>query len=278
VGENMKNYWQYHPEYEIMYIKRSSGTCMIGDYIGNFRSGDIIFLGPNIPHSLRHDPKYVSKRNSNIGEAVIVLFQKDVLGNSFLHLPEAKGIRDTLSLAGRGLKVIGKAKNSISRIMDEMLLCGPGRKLLSLLDVLLTISEQGQYEILSSNGFIYTPTEIDNNRINSIFEYTFSNYENNITIEDIADLVNMTRYSFCRYFKGITKKTYIQFLTEVRIGKACRLLIEENKNVTEVCYSCGYQSVSHFNHQFKTIKFMSPLEYKRKYMKYITILLCLFFI
>lgn len=269
-GNQMKNYWQYHPEYEIMYIKKSTGSWVIGDNIGNFEHGEIVILGPNVPHTLRFDPKYLTDNEDEKGEAIIVLFQKDLLSKAFFMLPEAKEIQKILQLAEQGLRITGKAKVRIPVFMEEMLTSSLGRRLVNLLEVLQIMAEDNTYEVLSSKGFIYTPNDVDDNRIHTIFEFTFNNYENAITIEDAADLVDMTKYSFCRYFKEITRKTYFQFLMEVRIGKACRLLIEEDMNASEAAYSCGYNSISHFNHQFRAIKNMSPLEYKYKYLSCLT--------
>lgn len=265
-GKEMKNYWQYHPEYEIIYIKKSTGSWIIGDSIGNFENGEIIILGPNVPHTLRFDPKYLTEDDEEKGEAIIILFQKDLFNAAFLMFPEAKEIQKILQLAEQGLRITGRAKERIPVFMEEMLTSSVGRRLVNLLEVLQIMAENGAYEVLSSKGFLYPPTHINDNRINTVFEFTFNNYENDITIEEVADLVDMTKYSFCRYFKEITRKTYFQFLMEVRIGKACRLLIEEDMNASEAAYSCGYNSISHFNHQFRAIKNMSPLEYKFKYL------------
>jgi AraC-like DNA-binding protein len=265
-GKEMKNYWQYHPEYEIIYIKKSTGSWIIGDSIGNFENGEIVILGPNVPHTLRFDPKYLTEDDEEKGEAIIILFQKDLFNAAFLMFPEAKEIEKILQLAEQGLRITGKAKERIPVFMEEMLTSSVGRRLVNLLEVLQIMAENGAYEVLSSKGFLYPPTHINDNRINTVFEFTFNNYENDITIEEVADLVDMTKYSFCRYFKEITRKTYFQFLMEVRIGKACRLLIEEDMNASEAAYSCGYNSISHFNHQFRSIKNMSPLEYKFKYL------------
>ncbi len=270
-GESMRNNWHYHPEYELLYIKRSTGIWLVGDYIGHFQSGDIILLGPDLPHSFRHDYKYLMERDAEPGEAIVALFVKELFGSAFLNLPETKGIRHILTLAGKGLKITGKTMETVAGIMERVLYESPGGKLISLLHILQAIAEGNEYEILASNGFTYESDKIDNARINAIFEYTFNNYQNQVTIEEVAALVNIGKHSFCRYFKEKTKKTFIQFLTEVRIGKACRLLIEEDMNAAEVCYSCGYNSISHFNHQFKVIKNKSPLEFKRDYINLLTV-------
>jgi AraC-like DNA-binding protein len=120
---------------------------------------------------------------------------------------------------------------------------------------------------LSSKGFIQSPGSPDEERVKLIFEYTLKNYHQKISLDKVATLLHMTRPSFCRFFKNKTKKTYVQFLMEVRIGYACKLLVEDEKNVAEIGYECGYNNISHFNHQFKTITGKKPLEYKKDYLQ-----------
>lgn len=266
-GKGMRNNWHYHPEFELLYIKRSSGTWLVGDYIGHFKSGDVVLIGSNLPHSFRHEYEYVEERDNQPGEAIVVLFLKDILGPPFLSLPEAKEISNLLTLAGRGLKVNRKAKAEVADMIDKMQYATPGKKLIILLTALNLIGESKEYTALSSQGFTYNPNEKDNDRLNTIFEYTYSNFSGKISLEEVASLLNMTKYSFCRYFKSKTRKTYIQFLMEVRIGQACRLLVEEDLTVTEVCYSCGYNNISHFYNQFIAITGKKPLQYKRNYLQ-----------
>jgi AraC-like DNA-binding protein len=266
VGKNMKNNWHYHPDCELLYIRRSTGTWLVGDYVGRFRSGDVILIGPNLPHSFRHEYAYVMERDKEPGEAIVALFLKRILGDTLLDLPEVKGIKNILALSEKGLKLTGRTRQKVAAMMEKMLDESPGRKLIDLLLILQMIAEEKGFKVLASNGFSYDSDGVDNARINAIFEYTFNNYQNQITVEEIAALVNMGKHSFCRYFKEKTKKTYIQFLMEVRIGKACRLLLEDDMNVAEVCYSSGFNSISHFNHQFKAIKNKSPMEYKQSYL------------
>lgn len=266
VGHMMRNDWHYHPDYEILYIKRSAGTWLIGDYVGQFKSGDIIFLGPNLPHSFRHDYSYIQAKNRGPGEAIVTLFQKEIFGNIFLNMPEIKEIKHLLKLSEKGLKLTGNTKRVASGIMEKIIDKNPSGRLIDLIRLLHLIAEANEYQILASEGFTYNSDGIDNARISAILEYTFNNYHTQIRIEDVAALINMEKHTFCRYFKEKTKKTYIQFLMEVRVGIACKLLIEEDMNSSEVCYTCGYSSVSHFSHQFKAIKGKSPQEYKQHYM------------
>ncbi len=266
IGPKMKNNWHYHAECELLYIKKSTGVWLIGDYKGDFESGDVILLGSGTPHSYRHEDKYVREEEAEQGVALVTLFSPEIFGESFLNLPESKEIKNLLELSKRGLKIKGNSREIIGTIMEEIQKAEKGRKLINLLNILQMITEKKEYEILATEGYSCTTEKINNDRLSSIIQYTYYNYHKQITIEEIALLVNMSIHSFCRFFKEKTKKTYIQFLMEVRIGQACRLLIDDDMQSAEVGYTCGYNSISHFNHQFKIIKNTSPLEFKRSYL------------
>jgi AraC-like DNA-binding protein len=265
IGTKMKNNWHYHPDFELLFIKRSMGTWLVGDYVGPFKSGDVILIGPDLPHSFRHDYAYVMERDKRPGEAIVILFPREIFGKEFFDIPEIKEIRDMLALSAKGLKLADETKMKVSRIMSMMPEENPAKRFFDLLYIFQLIADKKQYEILASEGFSYQSDGIDNARLSAIFEYTFNNYQNQITIDDVAALINVGKHTFCRYFKEKTNKTYIQFLMELRIGKACKYLIEDNMNISEVCYSCGYNSLSHFNHQFKLVKNTTPHEYKHQY-------------
>lgn len=266
IGQKMKNNWHYHAECELLYIKKSSGIWLIGDYKGNFKSGDVILIGSGTPHSYRHEEKYIGEEEAEHGEALVTLFAPDIFGESFINLPESKEIKSLLELSKRGLKIEGKTLEIIGGIMEELQLAEKGRKLINLLTILHLITEKKEYEILATEGYSCTDGNNNNARLSSIIQYTYYNYHKQITIEEIASLVNMSIHSFCRFFKEKTKKTYMQFLMEVRIGQACRLLLNDDMRSAEVGYTCGYNSISHFNHQFKIIKNKSPLEFKKYHL------------
>ncbi len=266
-GENLVNIWHYHPEIELLLMKRSSGTWLIGDHVGHFQAGDVVLLGANLPHCFRHEYNYTMKRSSTAGESICIKFLPDIFGNQLLNLPESLAIKKLLLKCNNGLKLTGKTKVSVAELIQNMLTATPGKKLIYLLLILEEIADSKDYTALSSNGFTKSPADTDKDRIKTIFEYTFLHFNEKITIDKVAGMLNMTRQSFCRYFKSKTKKTYIEFLMEVRIGHACRLLVEDEKNVAEISYNCGYNNISHFNHQFKIITGKRPLQYKFEYIE-----------
>jgi AraC-like DNA-binding protein len=267
VGDGMLNNWHYHPEIELLFIKKSSGTWLIGDHIGHFKNGDLVLLGANLPHCFRHEYDHLTIKGTTAGEAICIKFIPEIFGSQFFNIPETKKIKELISRSNYGLKLTGKTKNTLPETIEKMLVASPGKKLICLLSILEEIAESKEYIPLSSTGFIQSAATMDKDRIKLVFDYTFNHYNEQITLSQVASLLNMTIQSFCRYFKNKTKKTYIQFLMEVRIGYACRLLVEEEKNVSEICYECGYNNISHFNHQFKAITKKSPLKYKMDYME-----------
>jgi AraC-like DNA-binding protein len=266
VGAEMLSSWHYHSEIELLIIKRSSGTCLIGDYVGPFKSGDTYLFGSNLPHTFRHERKHLQRTDEKIGESIVVLFQQEVWGSYFLNLPEIKCILKLLENANVGLRIKGETRKKVARMAEEMLTESPSKRLIHLLLILELIATTREYDTISSHGFFHKVNNLDKSRINKIFEFTFNNFHRKILVDDAAALIAMGKHSFCRYFKSKTKKTYLDFLIEVRIGHACRLLVEQDMNVAEIGYACGYNNISHFYHQFKTVTNKQPLEYRAHYL------------
>src|ERR1700712_5967537 len=152
-GHNMLSSWHYHPEIELLLIKRSFGTCLIGDYVGPFKNGDLYLFGSNLPHTFRHEKKYMERTDSKKGESIVVLFQKDFLGTTFLNLPEIKNITKLLESAKLGLKLYGETRKKVAKIAEEMLVDSPSKRLINLLSALDLIAGSKEYEFISSNGF-----------------------------------------------------------------------------------------------------------------------------
>ncbi|CAN5790116.1 AraC family transcriptional regulator [soil metagenome] len=265
-GEYMVNNWHYHPEIELLFMKKSAGSWLIGDHIEYYKIGDVVIIGANLPHTFRHEEMYTTG-GAKAGEAICVKFLPEIFGSVFLNLPEAKQIKELLIKCSCGIKLTGKIRDRVAAAIEKMLTFTPGKKLICLLSILEEIAEIKNHQLLSSKGFMQLPGDRDRDRIKLVFDFTFAYYHKKITIDTVADLLNMTPQSFCRFFKSRTKKTYIEFLMEVRIGSVCRLLIEDEKTVAEISYECGYNTISHFNQQFKYITGKKPLEYKKDYLK-----------
>ncbi|HEY0272883.1 MAG TPA: helix-turn-helix domain-containing protein, partial [Chitinophaga sp.] len=192
----------------------------------------------------------------------------ELLPRHFSNLPEFKAVLKLQDIARQGLCIQGSTRKKIAPLMEEMLAAPPARRLVLLLAALELIADALSFKTISSSGFFHAVDSLDQSRINIIFEYTFHHFHRKIRIEEVAAQISMGRHSFCRFFKTKTMKTYVDFLIEVRIGHACRLLVDGgDMNVAEIGYACGYNNLSHFYHQFKAIMQKNTLEYRAQYLK-----------
>ncbi|MDD6209992.1 MAG: AraC family transcriptional regulator [Bacteroidales bacterium] len=263
-GANIYMYsmWHYHPEVELLFISGGKGIQIVGDKTDNISEPQhLIMLGSHLPHTIAYDN--ISEQNE--AEAIVIHFNEDFLGKDFLNLPEMENICELFRIARVGLSIKGETLTEIGTIMAQMLDASPVKRLFSLLQILQIIAEQKEYSFIASEGFACDYSGIDNSRISKIYRFTFENFSSDISVTKAADQLRLSKESFCRYFKQKTGKTYFQFLTEVRIGHACKLLMENEMNVTEICAACGYKNASNFHHQFKEIVKKTPLQYQKEY-------------
>ena len=261
------NIWHYHPELELHYIIKGEGVRFIGDKISNFTAGEMILLGENLPHTWRCKDEYFQNNPDLHVEAMVIQFLPDCLGKYLLSLPEAYLIPKLFEKAKSGMLINGKTKEKLAELMSSSLEATNLDRIIILLTILKTLAETDEYStiITGKNGF-YQSNESETLRINKICTYTLSNYKNDITLEEIASLSNLSVTSFCRYFKLMTKKTYYDFLIEIRVSHACRFLIENKLPTEMICFDCGFNNVSNFYRHFKKVTGMTPLDYKRKYL------------
>ncbi|MGH2644554.1 MAG: AraC family transcriptional regulator, partial [Chitinophagaceae bacterium] len=269
VGPYLYNHWHFHPEVELTLIRKGTGMRLVGDSMEPFSDGDLMLLGSNLPHLWRSDPEYFQNKAGLQVEAVAIHFMDDFWGSSFLELPELKGIKELLEKSKRGIKVLGKTQHKISANMERMPKAKSADRLTLLLSMLNEIFLSGEYQLLSSIGFgkAYDRGHTDN--INKIYNYTLEHFQEKICIRELAAIANVSPNSFCRYFKSRTMKTYWQFLLEVRIGYACKLLSENKISVSQICFSCGFNNLSNFNRQFKDKMGITPSGYLREHAEII---------
>ncbi|KHJ37295.1 melibiose operon regulatory protein [Pedobacter glucosidilyticus] len=264
---NYGNVWHYHPELELHYNIAGEGVRFIGDNISNFIPGEIILLGENLPHAWRCNEAYYQNNTDLNIEGIVMQFLPDCLGKTLLTLPETYQLLKLYEKAKSGMIIKGKARDKVADLMRNTAQAEGLDKIILLLSILKVLAETHEYEpIVNGQGSFYQSNESDTIRLNKVFNYTHSNYKKDITLEEIASISNLSVTSFCRYFKLMTKKTYYDFLIEIRISHACRLLVE-NKLPTEViCFDCGFNNVSNFYRHFKKVTGMTPLDYKKKYL------------
>lgn len=256
--------WHFHPEYELTLIAESSGKRFIGNHVENFTDGDLIFIGPNLPHFWKNDGKFYKEGSSLRVRAVVVHFLEDAFGKGFFEIPEMASIKKVMNLSSSGIRIDGKTKKVVSQKMEMLLKQEGFNRMNNLLNILDIISQSKDLTTLSSPGYMTYQKE-NLHRINMVYEYILSNFKSDISLENVAAFVNLSPTAFCRFFKKSTGKTFSRVLNELRIGNACKKLIEESMTVSEACYESGYNNLSYFNRQFKEITKSSPLKYRKRF-------------
>jgi len=259
------NEWHYHPEIELVYIEKGSGTQFIGNDIDHFNEGDMVLLGSNLPHLWKCDEAYFKKDSQLWAESNVLHFLPDVFGDKFMHLPENKLIFDLLEKAKHGIKIFGDTKDTVFRYLQALQVAQLGERILVLLQILYTLSNSKELTLITINNMQHPSTAKEGERMNNVFQYLVDNFNQNITLEDISAQANLSPNAFCRFFKARTKKTFSQFLMEMRVSHACKLLSETEKSIAIIFGDCGFNNSSHFNRYFKMINGITPLEYRKKH-------------
>lgn len=246
--------WHQHEEYELVLQVDGKGMCFIGNYIGEFNPGDIFLLGSNLPHEFKKDDDVVSC------SALVIHFSTHFFGIDFLALPEFKEIKKFLEIAVMGIKFKDPTSGRLNFVLNQLSQATGFERITLLCECLLLMARASEKPTLST---ITEFTQFSNLKINKVFEYTILNFRNQINLNTIAGMANLSIPAFCRYFKRKTKKTYIEFVNEMKIGFACQLLRDSEESILQISYASGFNTIANFNKQFFKIKGMKPSVYRK---------------
>ncbi|MEE1963635.1 AraC-type DNA-binding protein [Flagellimonas taeanensis] len=258
--------WHYHPELELVFIKKSTGTRFIGDSIQKFQPGEVVLLGKNLPHMWLNDDHYFEAEDPNAAEAVAIHFTEDFLGEAFFKSVELSHIGLMLETAIRGIK-FQSTGTDIQKYFENMPVMDSFSKTIALIELLNKLTKHKNHEFLSSIGYMDNFEQNENKKLRKVYGYIFDNFKNEVNLGEVAQLIGMNPSAFSRFFKRTHRKTFTRYLNEVRIGYACKLLLENENNITGTAYESGFNNISNFNRQFRTIKKMSPKDYIKSYKK-----------
>lgn len=258
----INNNWHYHPEVELIHVIHGEGTLFAGDTSIRFNDGDLILIGSQLPHYWRFDEEY-TQENPIPSLIELTQFCEDFWGKDFLALPENKNIVKLFERAKRGMIISAEHSAEAKELLSLLISSQESERLFYLLKLLTILSRDGNPVYISfTNRFEFETSE--NERINAIYNYSLSHFQQKIYLKDVAAVANLATNSFCRYFKSRTKKCFSAFIIELRIGYACKLLSERRRSIKEICFESGFNSFTHFNKQFKLLKGMQPNEYRKR--------------
>lgn len=259
--------WHFHPHYQLFTVIKGTGTRFIGDDIRHFNIGDTVFLAPNMPHLWRSDREYFEKDSQLMTEGIVVYFKGDFLGSEFFEKSEMYDIKTLLKKSERGLDLTGQLKEELVNDLKNLPVDSGFQGIIKILSILDKLSKSTDYQYIASTTYSNTHKISETERMRRVHEYVLKHFKENINLSTVASLSNMTDAAFCRYFKSRTNKTFSDFVKEIRIGNACKLLQDENKSISQTCYESGYNTVSNFNNQFKSLKGVSPKQYQKLYSR-----------
>lgn len=259
------NPWHFHEELEITFVIKSEGTKFIGDHISEFRPGEIILLGSRLPHYWRNHNSYYQNLTEKGAEAIIIRFNQDYAGTEFLKIPLMKPVFDLLRNAKRGI-CISEQHHNLQQKLIAFLTLNEAQKIIALTDILLSIASHKQYDYLCSIGYAHQYNSSDIEKIDTVYNYVLNNFKADLSLKDIALRCNMNTAAFCRYFKRKTGKTFKDFMNEIRLGNAAKLLLKGDLTIAQVAFESGFNNPSYFNRLFKRMNGITPTAYQSQYL------------
>lgn len=254
--------WHYHPEYELTYITRGDGRRFVGDHVESFGAGDLVLIGPDMPHFWRSDEEYYEGESTLQAEWVVVQFPIAFSQDVLAHLPEATAVTALLHRARYGLRFSPAVAAQMAQEIDRLTTQTGLQQVLSVLHILDRLATDRDAHLLASDGCQLAPGTAETERMKRVFEFILNHFRDEIRVEQIASVAGLAPAAFCRYFKRRTRKSFVEYLNELRIGHARKLLNNVDLSVGQIGLECGFNNVSHFHRQFKLHTGMTPLRYQ----------------
>ncbi|MCK5440783.1 MAG: helix-turn-helix domain-containing protein [Maribacter sp.] len=250
-----------HKNFELNYITSGTGRRIVGDNISGFESGDLVLLGPNLPHCW----EVLDREKDQDPTCIVTHFSENIINSDFFNMPELDKVVDILKQANRGIRFKAKNDREIRQLLEEMSECEGLEYYIGLLRVfncLIKIEERDKLSNPIDQSSVFSKNI---EKINKVYEYVFQNIQEGIRLEEASAVLNMAPSSFCRFFKKKTNLTFMEYVKNVRVGIAAKLLAETDKQITHICFESGYNNLANFNHYFKASMGKTPSDYRKNF-------------
>jgi AraC-like DNA-binding protein len=252
----------FHTEYEIIYIKEGTGTRFVGNNITKYQAGDILLIGSNLPHFMKSDEVYHSGNTDLRVKGTIIQFEKEFMYYAINHYPHFLKIKNLFQESHRGIYFAAGSFPKLQHLIEKIPLENGLNQLMLFLEILKEMSETDNRQTISTTDFV-NETIYDTARIDKIMSYLNKNYTRNVSLDEIASFAAMNASAFCRYFKSKTGKSFKNYILDMRIGYACKLLLMEDISISQLSSECGFETISHFNKTFKKNTGYVPSQYRK---------------
>lgn len=263
-GDSYHAAWHFHPEYQLTLVIRSNGHRLVGDHIAPLHAGDLVLVGSNLPHVWQQDETQIGDFEHSV-HAIIVRFLETFAGKDFLEIPEMEPVLRLLRRSSRGLQVTGRTREIVAEKMRRLPDLSGLERIGGLLSVLHSLARSKELRPIASPGFLPALDRSDQDRMQRVCNYINAHLTGGIDRARVAREAHLSEGAFSRFFKLRTGKTLPQFVNELRIGRACRLLVDEEAKITDVAMECGFSNLANFNRRFLEITGFSPRSYRRQF-------------
>ena len=250
--------WHFHPELELVYVNKGQGKRHIGNHLSYFNNSQLLLIGPNLPHN-----GFTDRLTTN-GFETLIQFKEDFLGKDFFEIPEMKKIKELFERSKKGILFGSETKIKVGDKIENLVEKEGFKKLLVFLEILNILSKTSDYIILNVDGYAVETELQDSSKLDRIYTYINTNFKDHISLDQIANVANMTVPAFCRYFKKVTGKTFTKLVNEYRVVHATKLLSESMMSITDISFECGFNNFSHFNKIFKEITGKNASGYRKE--------------
>jgi len=255
--------WHYHPLHELVLVKKGEGIRIIGDHKKRFRRNELVLIGPNLPHIWKFDDSYYSNEGNFLGERLVIQFSYKLL-NQFLCLPENRNVNTCLENSKLGCCFPNNCKKEIISLMIKMQSQDLTERFYTLLSIFKVINAAKEFKILSSPSVLKRFSENINDHFNNAVQFLHQNFHNEIRMKEMLEISNMSNTTFFITFKNKYRMSFKQYLLNLRISYACRLLDNESLTVSEIAFKSGFNNLANFHRRFKQLKNCTPNDYKKQ--------------
>lgn len=257
--------WHFHSEYEILYVIDGFGTRFVADNIEPFTSGELALIGSNLPHFWRSDESYINSNGKLKVRYIVIQFPDDFLKNEIENYPEFNLIRELLHKSSRGIGFSKAFSEKIAKKLIRLTQINGFERILMLQEILQLMAKTNECKMLAGELYHAERHDFTSDRLTKIMHFLSTNYQRKIELEKVAEIANLHPSAFCRFFKEKTGKSLSEFISDLRIGYACRLIIEGKLTVSQICFESGFNNISNFNRTFKSNTGFTPTSYFRKF-------------
>jgi AraC-like DNA-binding protein len=253
--------WHVHAELELILTLQFCGYRMVGDDITPLTPGDLVLLGPNLPHIWQLDEHRGTRVPVRI---LLVQFVEEFLGNDFWSIPATHSLRRLFKRAHMGLRIDGQSRERVTRIMLDMRATSGLQRMAQFLTLLEILASESECHVLATAGCSAQLNPFDQERMDRVFRHITERLDEPVNQQEVARRAGLSNGAFSRFFKLHFGRTFPEFVNELRVGRACRLLTESDQKITNIAFDCGFNNLSNFNRQFIRLKGTTPREFRRQ--------------